>query len=368
MNTIMLQGQTLAYVGDASMLLCPMTVYLSSHREPEGVNALVYQWVSGLDAASCCVMVGNLTSGERYALRLLIERGVPVVLALASAIPADLRELRLDAAAVAAFNVGRLVIVSPVTDPTVSDHTGKTSAARNRLMIDLAECIVVGFMAENGNLQRQLLGRHNVTVLKADGQEQVRETDADRLKYNATQMGWSIYKRLRESSLGAMAADGDATHGPVITSLEARQLLAQYIQLEAIERPSLLHSLLLSVVVRRYAMLPDFDFSAFLRLWGVQYLRPEDLRATKVDGHWMPSLADRVLARLFKALPNKFRAVVNPNERFDTQIVHQILDPMLARNARKPNQRLLQRALNLAYFEHDSAAIARYRQMLGKES
>jgi len=37
-------------------------------------------------------------------------------------------------------------------------------------------------------------------------------------------------------------------------------------------------------------------------------------------------------------------------------------------HAKKPNRRLYQRALNLAYFEHDSEAIAKYRALLDKDA
>lgn len=358
-NIINLRNETLAYCGDASMLLCPLTAYLSSHREPDGVAAAVSRWVASLDAANACVMVGNLTSGERHALRLLAERGIPVVLALATSLPDCVEDLRLDAAVLAAYNAGRMVIVSPMVEGVVSEATAQTSSARNTLMIGLAEHVVVGFMSENGNLQRQLLGRNDVEILKADGHDQVQETDEQRLRYNATQMGWSIYNRL---NAGVVEEQGQAMP---ISSLEVRKLLAQYLKIEGIERPSLLHSLMLLVVLRKYASLPDFDFTAFFRLWNPESLRPEDLRATRIDGHWVPSLAERTLARLFKALPSKLHPTINPAERFDAAMAHQLLDPMLQRST-KPNKHLLQRALSLAYFEHNSAAIAGFRKLLGK--
>ena len=50
MNTITIKNQTLSYLGDASMLLCPMTSFLCSHRVPEGVANAIRQWVNGLDS------------------------------------------------------------------------------------------------------------------------------------------------------------------------------------------------------------------------------------------------------------------------------------------------------------------------------
>ena len=398
MNTITIKNQTLGYLGDASMLLCPMTAFLCSHRVPEGVTEAIRQWVNGLDPADTCVICGNLTGEERFARRLLVERGIPVVLALANAIPDDLSELRLAPQETAALHDGKMVIISPIIDSTVKDASGRTSAARNRLMIAIAVRIVVGFMAETGNLASQLLGMRNVTVLHSEGQDKVRESDRQKAQDNARRMGWAIYNRLKEGRLATVADDDlsdDAVainqeDAPVpsaeelmpweaaphsasptsasepMSSIEMRQLLAQYLKLDDIEKPSLLHSLILFQVVKHYSRFEDFNFTAFFRLWGPENLRPEDWKATKVNDVWLPSLADRVMTRLFKAMPSKFHEPVNKDEKFDPQLAHLLLDEAL-RRARKPNKRLHQRALNLAYFERDSEAITRYRELLGKE-
>ena len=383
MNTITIKNQTLSDLGDASMLLCPMTSFLCSHRVPEGVADAIRQWVNGLDSANTCVVCGNLTGEERLVRRLLVERGIPVVLALANAIPDDISTLRLSSQEITAMQSGHMVIVSPVTDADVKDPSGKTSAARNLLMIAIATHIVVGFMTENGNLARQLLGVRNVTVLQSEGQNEVWETDVQKVKSNANRMGWTIYNRLKE---GRQLLDSDsseeepsessaeelmpwesASKANPVSSLEMRQLLAQYLKLVDIEKPSLLHSLVLFQVVKYYSNFADFNFTAFFRLWGPANLRQEDWKATKINEIWLPSLADRVMSRLFKAMPSRFHEPINKDEQFDPQIAHTLLDEALQR-AKKPNKRLLQRALNLAYFERNSEAIAKYRELLGKDA
>ena len=383
MNSITIKNQTLSYLGDASMLLCPMTSFLCSHRVPEGVADAIRQWVNGLDSANTCVVCGNLTGEERLVRRLLVERGIPVVLALANAIPDDISTLRLSSQEITAMQSGHMVIVSPVTDADVKDPSGKTSAARNLLMIAIATHIVVGFMTENGNLARQLLGVRNVTVLQSEGQNEVRETDVQRVKSNANRMGWTIYKRLKEGRqlLDSDSSEEEPLESPTeelmpwesaskanpVSSFEMRQLLAQYLKLVDIEKPSLLHSLVLFQVVKYYSNFADFNFTAFFRLWGPANLRQEDWKATKINEIWLPSLADRVMSRLFKAMPSRFHEPINKDEQFDPQIAHALLDEALQR-AKKPNKRLLQRALNLAYFERNSEAIAKYRELLGKDA
>ncbi|MBR5069979.1 MAG: hypothetical protein IKX25_11335 [Bacteroidales bacterium] len=398
MYTITIKNRTLSYLGDASMLLSPMTAFLCSHRVPESVSNAIRRWIDGLDFANTCVICGNLTGEERLARRLLIDRGIPVVLALANAIPENLEELRLTPQEMTAMQSGHMVIVSPITDETVKDASGKTSAARNQLMIAIAEHIVVGYMAENGNLARQLLGIKNVSVLKNEVQNEVIETDAQKAKNNAIRMGWAIYNRLKEgrpsidvnnetfggcngsasetldeTSMNTASSSEElmpwesATKVNPVSSLEMRQLLAQYLNLSDIEKPSLLHSLVLFQVVKYYSNLTDFNFTAFFSLWGPENLRKEDWKATKVNEIWLPSLAERVMSRLFKAMPSKFHEPINKDEKFDPQIAHALLDEAL-QLAKKPNKRLFQRALNLAYFERNSEAIAKYRELLGKDA
>ncbi len=383
MNTIIIKNQTLSYLGDASILLCPLTTFLCSHRVPEGVVDAIRQWVNGLDSANTCVVCGNLTGEERLMCRLLVERGIPVVLSLANAIPDDISELKLSSQEMTAVQTGRMVVVSPVTDATIKCPSGKTSAARNLLMIAIATHIVVGFMTENGNLARQLLGIRNVSVLHFEGQNEVRETDTQKVRDNANRMGWTIYKRLKEGCplVTADSSDEDASDSSVedlmpwesaskvepVSSLEMRRLLAQYLKLNDIEKPSLLHSLVMFQVVKYYSNFPDFNFTAFFRLWGPGNLRQEDWKATKINDIWLPSLADRVICRLFKAMPSRFHEPINREEQFDPLLAHTLIDEALQRT-KKPNKRLLQRALNLAYFEHNSEAISKYRELLGKDA
>lgn len=327
-----IQNQT----GDASLLQSPkLTAFLCSHRVPVGTTEDVIEWIDSL-TPDTVVMCGNLTGIEQMALTRLQQRGIPTVLVLATALTPT--------------NAKAQLTITPIGDPTVTSPTGASSALRNQLMISLARQIVVGFMSENGNLARQLLGHPHLLLLHPDGQSQVAETNAQRLQSNAERMGWAIYDQL---------------HTGTLSSIDMRRLLQQYLQLD-LQRPSTLHSLILFTVVRHYSKLPDFNFTAFFKLWEPDTFRLEDLKAKKVNGKWMPSLSDRVIARLFKAMPSKFHAPINPAEQFDPQLAHELLDAALLRSPN--NKRMLQRALNLAFYERNSQAIAKYQQLLGKES
>lgn len=345
METTTLNGQTFAYQGNLQVLQQPATAFLSSMKSPDSAAEAAVQWLR--EAAPACLVCGILSAIERRVLREAVMHDIPAVMALATPIPNDLAQLHLDYSILEAVRKGRLLVVAPLAEEEGGKVSGKSSALRNELMIALARQVVVAYMTENGHLARQLLRHPDVKVLT---QSMVPpQTDDPQAQNNAMQMGWAIYNKLKSGNLA---------------SVEMRQLLNQYLHLP-IEKPSMLHSLMLFVVLKHYAGCSDFNFTAFFRLWGKENLRAEDWKAEKADGKWLPSLTERVLARLFKALPSKFRQPVNQAEKFDPELAHFLLDKSLARVPK--NKRNLQRALNLAYFEHDSPAIAKYRQILGKE-
>lgn len=345
METTTCNGQTFAYQGNLQILQQPATAFLSSMKSPDEAAEAAVQWLR--ETAPACLVCGILSAIERRVLREAVMHNIPSVMALATPIPDDLARLHLDYSIREAVHNGRLLVVAPLAEGEGGKVSGKSSAQRNELMIALAREVVVAYMTENGHLARQLL-RHPAVRVLVHGDVPA-QTDDPQAQNNATQMGWAIYNKLKAGDLA---------------SVEMRQLLNQYLHLPA-EKPSMLHSLVLFVVLKHYAGYADFNFTAFFKLWGKENLRAEDWKSEKVDGKWLPSLTERVLARLFKALPSKFRQPLNPAEKFDPELAHFLLDKSLARVPK--NKRNLQRALNLAYFEQDSRAIAKYRQLLGKE-
>ena len=67
----------------------------------------------------------------------------------------------------APLDQGRLLIVTPFED-TIKRVTSETAHVRNRLMIDLADEVVIAFASKNGNLQRLIAeekGRKAISYL-----------------------------------------------------------------------------------------------------------------------------------------------------------------------------------------------------------
>lgn len=94
--------------------------------------------------------------------------------------------------------------------------------------------------------------------------------------------GWIIYRYLK-----VKAND--------ISSQEVRRKLFNYINLKNV-RPSLLHSMILTLALKYYNTLQkeDFHFYNFLQQWGLQNLREEDVYDGYLDNKVIPSLISRI--------------------------------------------------------------------------
>lgn len=83
-----------------------------------------------------------------------------------------------------------------------------------------------------------------------------------------------------------------------IGSIECRWLLADYLKLNT-ERPSQLHSAILSAAIKVAKAYPEFRFAAFLQMWNINNFRPEDNERQKTnEGKSFPSLKERAVKAL----------------------------------------------------------------------
>lgn len=109
-------------------------------------------------------------------------------------------------------------------------------------------------------------------------------------------------------------------HTTEIDSHTARQLLADCLKLP-IERPSLLYSALLGAAIKVYYANPKFHFDTFLRMWGIDNLRPEDAVPQKSrDGKSYPSITERtakILAHLLLQHTETAAANTRPDHETD---------------------------------------------------
>ncbi len=135
--------------------------------------------------------------------------------------------------------------------------------------------------------------------------------------------GWEIVKQLNEGLGTASSANGRAAV-PAFTALAARQLLAEYIKLGC-QKPSRLHSAILSCALKMAVEFPEFHFVPFLDIWDVANLRPEDSEARMDDsGRHFPSLVERMTKAYAYSL------LYHPNERLETGL-EQTMKSVLSR-------------------------------------
>ena len=103
-----------------------------------------------------------------------------------------------------------------------------------------------------------------------------------------TDFGWALYKDAK--ALNSTNTPNKAT---------IKRELNDYLKLD-LEKPSLLHSLILTVAAKLAG--DGLDMLVFSRLWDLRYLRSEDYeRFHTADGKDLPSLAEKVIQQASKA-------------------------------------------------------------------
>lgn len=180
--------------GNEALMQRTKTAFICSRKTPDGLEYLVGKWLLGLKPEADCVMCGNQSPMERAVFTTLLQRKIPVILALAEAMPS-----RFDADIENALLEERLLVITHC-EPSVHNVTARSAFDRNILMLSLAQKIVVGYCSKGGNLERALAGFDNVEYLEngqpwlkqsADGQKDVADGVGHNAKQNPVKVDWS---------------------------------------------------------------------------------------------------------------------------------------------------------------------------------
>lgn len=140
--------QTYRKLGNPDILKLHKTAFLCSRMCPASVVLKAYDWAIAQRDAGRCVISGFHSTIEKDVLHYLLKGSQPIILALARG-----RKERTEPELKSSLDLGRLLIVTPFED-SIKRVTSETAHVRNRLMIDLADEVVIAFASENGNLQR----------------------------------------------------------------------------------------------------------------------------------------------------------------------------------------------------------------------
>ncbi len=125
----------------------PKTAFLCSRKVPANTVLKCYDWAIAQREAGRCVISGFHSQIEKDVLHYLLKGTQPIILALARGL-----KVRIEPELKQPLEQGRLLIISPF-ESSVKRVTAETAQIRNRMMIEMADEIVIGYASSNGQLE-----------------------------------------------------------------------------------------------------------------------------------------------------------------------------------------------------------------------
>ncbi len=134
--------------GNHDLLILHKVAFLCSRKCPAAVVLKSFDWAIEQREKGTCVISGFHSRIEKDVLHYLLKGTQPVILALARGIlkkwPPEIK---------AALDANRLLIITRYAD-SVTHASEETCYQRNRLMLELADDVVIGYASPGGNLER----------------------------------------------------------------------------------------------------------------------------------------------------------------------------------------------------------------------
>jgi len=137
-------------LGNIELLQLPKTAFLCSRKVPASVVLKCYDWAIEQREKGVCVISGFHSQIEKDVLHYLLKGKQPIILALAR----GLKE-KLEPEFEKSVEQGRLLIISPF-DSDIKRVTEQTAEVRNKMMIEMADSVTVGYTSRGGNLEKLL--------------------------------------------------------------------------------------------------------------------------------------------------------------------------------------------------------------------
>ncbi|MEN9335521.1 MAG: hypothetical protein RLZZ500_508 [Bacteroidota bacterium] len=138
------------YIGNLSLLELKKTAFLCSRKVPATIILKCYDWAIKQREEGNCIVSGFHSQIEKDVLHYLLKGNQPIIVVLARGLKQKIEPEFLEP-----IEKGRLLIITPFEDK-VKRVTLKTAEKRNKMMIELADKIVVGFMYNGGKLDNIL--------------------------------------------------------------------------------------------------------------------------------------------------------------------------------------------------------------------
>lgn len=138
------------YIGNKDILKHTKTAFICSRSIPASAVLICYDWAISQRNAGNCIISGFHSQLEKDVFHYLLKGNQPIIIALAR----GLKE-KVEPELIKPLEEGRILIISPF-DKTVKRVTEQTAEIRNRMMIELADNITVGYSSEGGKLDSLL--------------------------------------------------------------------------------------------------------------------------------------------------------------------------------------------------------------------
>jgi predicted Rossmann fold nucleotide-binding protein DprA/Smf involved in DNA uptake len=139
-------------IGNIELLKLRKTAFLCSRQAPASVVLKCYDWALEQRQKGVCVISGFHSQIEKDVLHYLLKGVQPIIVVLARGL-----KTKLEPEFEKPLAENRLLIISPF-DKNVKRVSSRTAEIRNKLMLNLADQITVGYASAGGHLESLLQG------------------------------------------------------------------------------------------------------------------------------------------------------------------------------------------------------------------
>lgn len=146
----LVEATDLKYYGNVDIINLPKTAFLCSRSIPASAVLKCYDWAIEQREKGNCVISGFHSQIEKDVLYYLLKGNQPIIIILARGL-----KKRIEPELKTPLEQGRILIVSPF-DRNVKRVTERTAEIRNKMMIELADKITVGYASKGGKLEALL--------------------------------------------------------------------------------------------------------------------------------------------------------------------------------------------------------------------
>ncbi|MCW3107896.1 MAG: hypothetical protein JWQ09_2402 [Segetibacter sp.] len=136
------------FTGNEDILKLSKKAFMCSRKIPANTVLKCYDWAIEQREKGNCVISGFHSRLEKDVLHYLLKGKQPIIIALARGL-----KQKVEPALQKALDNGRLLIITPFCED-VKRVTEETAEVRNKLMMDIADEIVLGYINPEGKLQK----------------------------------------------------------------------------------------------------------------------------------------------------------------------------------------------------------------------